>query len=139
MIASQSNRTIGSRRAFTLVELVVVILIIGILSAVAVPKLFNTATKARESGTRQSLAVLRDAIELYRSQNEVYPTAASLKSDLTAFLKGPFPSCQVGANQNDTVVVSASNPLTVTAGGAGWVYNETTGDIAINDASYIAW
>jgi general secretion pathway protein G len=129
-----------TRRAFSLVELVVVILIIGILAAVAAPRMFDTAGDARQNGTRQSLAVLRDAIELHKAQTGSYPAAASIVTALRPYVKGPFPQVQVGANQNATVVATSQNPITAPeAGGAGWVYNQTTGDLAINDASYIAW
>lgn len=129
-----------NRHGFSLVELVVVVLILGILAAVAAPRMFDTATSARENGTRTSLAVLRDAIELYKAENGSYPAAASIATDLRSFLKGPFPATQVGTNKNATVVASSQNPIASTeAGGAGWAYNATTGEIEVNDASFIAW
>lgn len=128
------------RKGFSLVELVVVVLIIGILAAVAAPKMFDTANDARQNGTRQSLMVLRDAIELYKAQNGSYPPAATLTTALQPFLKGTFPAPQIGANKNPTVVASTQNPITTPeAGTAGWTYNQTTGDIAVNDAGYITW
>lgn len=135
------RRSTASRSAFTLVEMVVVVLIIGILAAVAAPKMFDTATKARESGTRQSLLVIRDAVELYRSENGSYPGAVNLKTELANFLKGPFPSVQIGANRNDEVgEATGSGPITtVVTGGAGWAYNATTGDVVVNDADYMSW
>jgi general secretion pathway protein G len=129
-----------ARRGFTLVELVVVVLILGILAAVAAPKMFDTASTARENGTKQSLSVLRDAIELFKAQNGSYPAASSLTTDLRPFLKGPFPAPQIGANQNATAVASTQNPITTPESGtAGWAYNQTTGQIVINDASFITY
>ncbi len=129
-----------ARKGFSLVELVVVVLILGIIAAVAAPKMFNTASDARTNSTKQSLVVVRNAIELYKAQNSTYPTAGNIATDLKPFLKGPFPSVQMGANQNATVVASTQNPITAPeAGTAGWVYNQTTGDLSVNDATYISW
>ena len=54
------------RSGFSLVELVVVVLIMGIIAAVAAPRLFDKMTDARESASRASLGVLRGALELYQ-------------------------------------------------------------------------
>ncbi len=54
-----------SRKAFTLIELVAVVLILGILAAIAAPKVFRGSDDAGEAALRQNLAVIRDAIELY--------------------------------------------------------------------------
>ncbi len=130
----------GSRKGFSLVELVVVVLILGIIAAVAAPKMFSTATDARTNSTRQSLTVVRDAIELYNSQNSAYPTAATLATDLRPFLKGPFPSVQMGTNRNANVIVTTQPVITsIEAGGAGWIYNQSTGDISVNEVPYISW
>jgi general secretion pathway protein G len=134
------NTFARQRAGFTLVELVVVILIVGILAAVAAPRMFDTANNARDNGTRQSLVIIRDAIELYRADNGSYPPAASLATALRPYIKSAFPSVQCGPNKNATVVASSQNPITTPESGtAGWVYNATTGDFAINATSYIAW
>ncbi len=130
------------RRGFTLIELVIVVLVLGIITAVAAPKMFDTATEARDNATRQSLGVLRGAIELYRAQNGSYPAANTLTTDLLPFIQGSFPAPQAGANKGDaTVVSSTQNPITTAeAGTAGWVYNATTGELRVNAADpYITW
>lgn len=129
-----------SAKGFSLVELVVVVLILGIIAAVAAPRMFDTAGDAKSNGTRQSLSVLRDSIELYRAQNGSYPPAATLAAALKPYVKGPFPAVQTGSNQNANVVASTQNPIaTPEAGGAGWAYNQTTGELVVNDAASIAW
>lgn len=135
-----SSPCAAKRRGFTLIELVIVVLVIGILAAVAAPRMMNTATSARTNGTKQSLFVLRDAIELYRSQSGSYPPAATLSTALQPYLSGPFPIAQVGTNQNAAVAASTQNPITsVETGAFGWAYNQTTGEIRVNDSSSITW
>jgi general secretion pathway protein G len=137
-------RTI-KREAFTLIELVVVVLILGILAAVALPKFVGQSDQAKQSGALQSLSVLRTAIDTYRVNNSGYPTAANLDQPgsvgIMQYLRTPaFPAPGVGANASDnTIATTANSPPTVTAGTSGWVYNATTGEIAINDASYITY
>ena len=130
----------SKRRGFTLVELVVVVLIVGILAAVAAPKMFDTATDARDSAARQSLTVVRDAIELYKARNGSYPGTdeTTFKTALQAYLRGQFPSCPVGANKNANVGVQTTGTALSAGGTTGWKYDNQTGEFIINDAAYSA-
>ncbi len=61
------------RKAFTLIELMVVIAIIGILSAIAVPKFISATGEAKAAKIQADLRTIGSAAELYYSQNGVYP------------------------------------------------------------------
>lgn len=61
------------KKAFTLVEVLIVVTIIGILAAVVVPIFQDNATKAREAAIKDNLRILRNAIELYAVQHDGVP------------------------------------------------------------------
>ncbi|GAA4472893.1 prepilin-type N-terminal cleavage/methylation domain-containing protein [Novipirellula rosea] len=124
------------RKGFTLVELVVVVLILGILAAVAAPRMFDTAGNARDNATRQSLVVIRDAIDLYKAQTGDYPELSTFTTDLKPYLQGAFPATQVGSNPGAGIVAGTSPLETATAAG-GWIYDESTGEFCVNDSGFI--
>jgi prepilin-type N-terminal cleavage/methylation domain-containing protein len=64
------------RRAFTLIELLIVVVIIGILAAIAIPKFQNTKGKANAAALKTDLRNLSSAQESYFFENHTYTTSA---------------------------------------------------------------
>lgn len=130
------DRQMRKHKGFTLIELVVVVMILGILAAVAAPKLLNTSGAASDNAAKESLGVVRDAIERYAAEHGGAVPPAPLDGatgSLTPYLR-VFPKCPV-VNQNATVKTT-STPGTMTPGGTeGWQYNTADGGFIINSAS----
>ncbi len=127
------------RQGFTLVELVVVVMILGILAAVAAPKLLGTSGTATDNGLRQTVSVMRDAIERYAAENGGdFPGTdeASFKTAIKPYLRGAFPTCPVGhKNASVDVTNSSTVPLGVNAGATtGWRYSYTSGEFIVNSS-----
>lgn len=66
-----------NKKGFTLIELLVVIAIIGLLSTLAVVALGSARQKARDSKRLSDLKQIQTALELYYTDNNAYPTAAT--------------------------------------------------------------
>ena len=62
-----------SKRAFTLVELLVVVMILGALAAIAVPRMISGATNAKISACETNVDLINSQIELYYAQNGQWP------------------------------------------------------------------
>jgi general secretion pathway protein G len=64
----------ASRRGFTLVEILIVVIILGILAAIVVPAFSNAATQSRENMLKEDLRMIRQQTNSYRAQhNDVSP------------------------------------------------------------------
>ena len=63
-----------SSRGFTLIEIMVVVVILGILAALIVPKVISRPDEARITAARQDVATLAQALRLYKLDNFAYPT-----------------------------------------------------------------
>lgn len=61
------------RKAFSLVELMIVVAVLGILAAIVVPQFQSHATRAKQATAKANLRVLRGAIELYAAQHKGIP------------------------------------------------------------------
>ena len=83
-------RQAGGRRAreqgFSLIEIMVVVVIIGILAALIVPRLMDRPDQARVVAARQDIAALMQALKFFKLDNGTYPSA---EQGLPALVKPP--------------------------------------------------
>ena len=85
-----------SNAGFTIIELVIVIVILGILAGVAIPKFFNLSVKAKESACKGSLGGLRSGVSNFYAKKALdtgtatYPTVGELGT-LDTVLSSPIP------------------------------------------------
>lgn len=64
-----------SRKGFTLIELLIVVAIIGILAAIAIPQFSAYRQKAYNSAGNSDVKNLKTGMEAYMAENQAYPTA----------------------------------------------------------------
>jgi prepilin-type N-terminal cleavage/methylation domain-containing protein len=124
---------ISRAEAFTLIELMIVVAIIGILATIAIPKFASLVLKSKEGSTKGSLGAIRSALTIYYSDLEgQYPSAIG---SLTT--SGKYMSTIPTARTPDYHIDSSSDfegssvcpggTCTVTDG-AGWGYDNTFND-----------
>ena len=65
---------VARQHGFTLLEVMVVVVILGILAALVVPKIISRPDEARAIAARQDIASLMQALKLYRLDNHRYPS-----------------------------------------------------------------
>ena len=142
-----------AKSGFTLVEILIVVVILGILAAIVIPQFTDASTEAKTSSLCSDLQTVRSQIELYKIQhNDALPIPESgggswnvmtmytdidgntnaTKTDV--FKYGPYlqkvPTNPF--NDDDTIEVDGA---TVGDDGGGWNYNSTTGDFRADDST----
>lgn len=148
-------RRVGNeRRGFTLIEVLIVVVILGILAATVLPQFTSASQDAKETALVQDLQTFRSQIELYKFQhNGKYPAAGTtdpqafedaltLSSDpdgttgpigtkpFGPYFIGQLPSNPFN-NKRDAKVVDA-NTLPAADDTTGWIYSSVTGRIKAN-------
>ncbi len=144
-------------KGFTLVEILIVVVILGILAAIVVPQFTNAANEARTGNVRTQTSTLENQIELYAAQNNgSYPTVAELQVDpadgsedgwgplvdgnyIKEAPRNPFAPAANAFTITASVAASSSAANTEAAAGdgtQGWYYNQTLGFIRASGAEY---
>lgn len=72
------NRKLNNKkRGFTLVELLIVIVILAVLAAIAIPRFMDSGTRSKEASLKSDLKLVRNAIELFHNDTGAWPAATS--------------------------------------------------------------
>ncbi len=82
----RGTRRSAIARGFTLIEIMVVVVIMGILAALVVPKLMGRTDDARVTAARQDIATVMQSLKLYKLDNQRYPTT---EQGLKALIEKP--------------------------------------------------
>ncbi|GAG27291.1 unnamed protein product [marine sediment metagenome] len=132
------------KQAFTLVEILIVVIILGILAAIVIPQFTEASDDARESALRSDLQTMRSQLELYKAQHTgSYPGALTFVTDMTTKSGeyGPyvqtFPTNPYNSLSDVTVEDGAA---LLGDGNTGWHFDSSTGRFsASDDATHAAW
>ena len=124
---------------FTLIEVVIIIVILGILAAVAIPKYQDLTGEAKEASARSSLGAMRSAITIYYATKAVktgtatWPPWDSLVTS-GVVLEQSLPKNPYVTALGDSVFSVGAGVAkgTVQVGGAGWTYKPSTGELWLN-------
>lgn len=129
-------------RAFTLVEILIVVVILGILAAVVIPQFVNASDEAQVGNVETQLRTLRTQIQLFRAQSDTneFPVLIEAEPDGAIAWEPMITDQLLQAAPVNPRTNSSEITLTTDTGvdgmdaamadaDAGWYYNEDTGEI----------
>jgi general secretion pathway protein G len=137
----------SAKKGFTLVEILIVVIILGILAAIVIPQFTQASTEARISNLRTNLQTIRSQLLLYKTQHlENYPdtdfvnqmtqysdiagtTTSATPSATTPF--GPYlQSVPINpfSGVSDVRIVEAGDTVFSATADGGWYFNTVTGE-----------
>jgi general secretion pathway protein G len=138
---TRTSRLSFEDRGFTLIEVVMVIVIIGILAGVSIPTFQDMGSQAKAQACRQSLMSMRTAIEIWRMNNIAKYGSIAWPSRDTLAAVGKVLSHQIPPNPfqtktsaPDSIVTGVTKGVVVGTRG-GWAYKASTGEIWPNTSS----
>ena len=134
-------------RAFTLIEILIVVVILGILAAVVVPQFSDASSDAKLSALQTNLQTVRSQLQLYKLQHdETWPSLAGFEKQMTQATDAagkPAPPGTTGFPYGPYLLSIPDNPYTdtntVTKGAtdsSAWYYDEKVGTFRANDKDH---
>ncbi len=128
-------RKMQNQQGFTLIELVIIIVVLGILAAVAIPKYQDITAEAKASAAKGALGSMRSGISIYYANAAVktgtatWPPIDSLRTvNVVMSQSMPANPFQASTNAPDSIVTGVTKGVIVGTRG-GWAYKPSTGEI----------
>jgi len=85
-------RNLNNQKGFTMIELMIVVAIIGILSAIAIPNFLNFRMKAKTSEAKSNLGAIRSCEEAYHAEHETYKETTASPATVAGSFPGTTPT-----------------------------------------------
>lgn len=121
------------RRAFTLVEILIVVVILGILASIIVPQFARASEQAQETATLDQLEKVRRAIGVYYVRHAAFPDVTAGDGTWGPMMNSNyFRSAPVNAwvgTAARTRIVIGTGPDSAYQSTHGWIYNPVTGEV----------
>ncbi len=88
-------KQLKNKKGFTLIELIVVIAVLGMIAAIAIPKVGSVTSNAKDKADEQTVTILNEAVQRYKAHNGVVPgdsdkTVINELKNATADEGGPY-------------------------------------------------
>lgn len=116
------------KRAFTLVEILIVVVILGILAAIVVPQFTNASTEAQAGNVATQLQTIRSQIELYRVRhNGNYPDL--INNGWADLIGDDYMRAEPVNPRTNSFLIAAGVDHDAGAATDGWVFDAATGQI----------
>jgi prepilin-type N-terminal cleavage/methylation domain-containing protein len=90
------EKQMRSRKGLTLIELLIVVIILGALAAIAIPRITTSTTDAKRNACTTNIDTLNTAIEMYNIDHSAWPSQLSDVDGNTAYFPDGPPSCPFG-------------------------------------------